>query len=145
MLSKEQKLESLKSFLEINAFATIDGHDANDGSGCKGHEEAFLAKAQELLALIEEDNYGYAPKLKNFRSRSYGSSVDSRDLRALLDLLTEEQYAQYRTLEPGQVFVLFEYDNGGTWTKIETESDYRLQLEARIQEIQRNREEVANG
>ncbi len=142
MLSKEQKLESLKSFLEINAFATIDGHDANDGPGCKGHEEAFRAKAEELLALIETDNYGYAPKLETFRAKSYGSWNDSRDMKAFLDRLTEEQYEQYRTLGPGQVFVLFEYDNGSTWTKIETESENRLQLEARRQEIQRNREEA---
>lgn len=59
MASRIQKIQALRDFLEISATAQIDGHSHQDGFGCRGHDEAFTAKAEELLALIEDENYGY--------------------------------------------------------------------------------------
>lgn len=60
MVTRDQKLEAIAGFLEYSASAQIDGHSSHDGVSCKGHSEAFEAKAAELLELIG-DNFGYEP------------------------------------------------------------------------------------
>lgn len=91
MVNKTQKLQALKDFLQDSAFAHIDGHSMHDGYGCKGHDEAFIAKAQELLSLIEEENYGYEPKvIETLSIRGDGStsveknSAEDFELRQIL-------------------------------------------------------------
>lgn len=96
MVNKEQKLQALKDFLEGPAFAHIDGHSNHDGYGCKGHDEAFTAKAQELLSLIEEENYGYEPKVIEVRTIRGDGNYDSRDLKSFLKALTLDQFRATR-------------------------------------------------
>jgi len=58
--TKQQKIEALSNFLEYEAAGQVRGHSALDGIGCPDHDAAFRAKAEELLKLVEDENYGYA-------------------------------------------------------------------------------------
>lgn len=114
MVTRNQKLNALKDFLETQAFAQVNGHDANDGVGCEGHEAAFTAKAEELLSLIEAENYGYEPRLVNAFHKPHGPWSDKRDQKSFLDRLTSDQYKAFRNLQAGETFTLLTYDNGTT-------------------------------
>lgn len=58
--TREQKIAALSDFLQYSAAGQVRGHSSLDGIGCLDHDEAFRAKAEELLELIEDDGYGYA-------------------------------------------------------------------------------------
>ena len=139
MVSKNQKLQALRDFLELNATAQIDGHSHHDGYGCRGHEEAFTAKAEELLALIEEENYGYEPLLLEVRSIRGGGSYDRRDLKAFLKRLTQDQLKAYSELEPGQWLSLLEYDDGSTGIELNSSEDFELRQLELAREAARNK------
>jgi len=57
--TREQKIEALSDFLENRASAHPRGHSFLDGIGCPDHDKAFGEVAEELLKLIEDENYGY--------------------------------------------------------------------------------------
>lgn len=138
MVSYEQKIATLKDFLEGSAFAQIDGHSAHDGFGCKGHDEAFTAKAKELLALIEEENYGYEPLLVGARSFQNGHDYDRRDLKSFLKALDPSQFKSWTQLKKDQWITLLEYDNGSTAVEVDSPENFELRQVERAREIQKN-------
>ena len=90
MLSKEMKTQALKDFLEVSASAQIDGHSADDGSGCKGHDEKFTAKAEELLRLIEDENYGYEASADGKDAPTASAALDGDQISSLIGSLSYE-------------------------------------------------------
>jgi len=138
MVTRNQKIEAIKNFLEVSAFAQIDGHSAHDGFGCKGHDEAFSAKAEELLTLIEEENYGYEPLLVGARSFQNGQDYDRRDLKSFLKALDASQFKSWTQLKKGQWITLLEYDNGSTAVEVDSPEDFELRQVERAREIQKN-------
>lgn len=141
MATREQKLQSLMDFLEVSAFASIDGHSMHDGPGCKGHEEAFTAKAQELLSLIEEENYGYDPKVIDTRSIRGDGNYDSRDLKSFFRALSHDQFQVYKTLTTGEVLTLLRYDDGSTSVEKNSAEDFEIRQIELSREVQKNRRE----
>lgn len=106
MVTKEQKIEALGSFLENSAGGTASGHSMHDGIGCSGHGESFDALAEELLKLVE-GGYGYAdaePKtdvllsdyieyLQGQKSDAHSSGIESWVLSAANELTRAESFA----------------------------------------------------
>lgn len=138
MATREQKLQALKDFLEV-AFASIDGHSMHDGPGCKGHDECFNAKAEELLVLIEEENYGYDPLLLEVRSIRGGGKYDRRDLKSFKDRLNPHQFEAYRNLEDGQWLSLLEFDDGSTSIEINSSEDFEIRQIELAREATKNK------
>lgn len=141
MVNREMKLQALKDFLQDSAFAHIDGHSHHDGPGCKGHEEAFIAKARELLSLIEEKNYGYDPKVIDARSIRGDGNYDSRDLKSFLKALSHDQFQVYKTLTTGEVLTLLRYDDGSTSVEKNSAEDFEIRQIELSREVQKNRRE----
>lgn len=139
MVNREMKLQALKDFLEGSALAQVDGHSHHDGYGCKGHEEAFTAKAQELLSLIEEENYGYDPKVIDTRSIRGDGHDDSRDLKSFLKALTHDQFQVYKALTTGEVLTLLRYDDGSTSVEKNSAEDFEIRQIELSREVQKNR------
>lgn len=139
MVNKDMKLQALKGFLQDSAFAHIDGHSMHDGYGCKGHDEAFTAKAEELLALIEDENYGYEPKVIETRSIRGDGNYDSRDLKSFLKALTTDQFRAYKTLTTGEVLTLLRYDDGSTSIEKNSAEDFEIRQIELSREVQKNR------
>lgn len=139
MLTRTQKLQALKDFLEGSALAQVDGHSHHDGPGCKGHDDSFTAKAEELLALIEDENYGYEPLLLEVRSIRGGGKYDRRDLKSFLERLNPHQFEAYQNLEDGQWLSLLEFDDGSTSIELNSSEDFEIRQIELAREATKNK------
>lgn len=137
-ITKEQKIAALSEFIEIRAGGRVDGHSAHCGSSCKGHDPAFENLATELLALIEDENYGHAPLLIQARSIQNAVGQDIRDIKAIILQFTPPQYISWTKLEKYHWITLLKYDNGSTAIEINSPEDFELRQIELAREVRRN-------